>query len=107
MSNENVISKASTSTTKEALERYESLKAMNLLARITNNEEFYYNHWIHIVPDEEMLDIATDDVDTFNDAVACFLDHWDEYALDGGLYIGKTIYPVPDIVKCGCTNDDD
>ena len=111
MSNENVIAKAGMSTTKEALERYEVLKAMNLLAKVTNNEEFYYNHWIYIVPDEaddeELLDIATEDVDTFNDAVACFLDHWDEYALDGGLYIGKTVYPEPDITKCGCTNDDD
>ena len=103
MSNENVTARADD---EEALERYEVLKAMNLLARVTNNEEFYYNHWIHIVPDEaddeELLDIATEDVDTFNDAVACFLDHWDEYALDGGLYIGKTVYP-----KCGCTSNDD
>lgn len=108
MSNENVIARVGT---KEALERFEVLKAMNLLAKVTNNEEFYYNHWIYIVPDEaddeELLNIATEDVDTFNDAVACFLDHWDEYALDGGLYIGKTVYPVPDITKCGCTNDDD
>lgn len=31
MSNENVIA------------RFEVLKAMNLLAKVTNNEEFYYN----------------------------------------------------------------
>lgn len=65
MSNENVIAKAGMSTTREALERYEVLKAMNLLAKVTNNEEFYYNHWIYIVPDEaddeELLDIAEDD----------------------------------------------
>lgn len=102
MSHENVIARAGT---KEALERFEVLKAMNLLAKVTNNEEFYYNHWIYIIPDEadddELLDIATEDVDTFNDAVACFLDHWDEYALDGGLYIGKTVYPVKDAAKEG------
>lgn len=83
-------------------ERFEVLKAMNLLAKVTNNEEFYYNHWIYIIPDgaddEELREIA---VDTFNDAVACFLDHWDEYALDGGLYIGETVYPVKDAAKEG------
>lgn len=92
---------------KAALERYEVLKAMHLLARVTNNEEFYYNHWAYIIPDgaddDELKEIATEDVDTFNEAVACFLDHWDEYALDGGLYIGKTVYPVRDIAKTGGT----
>ena len=96
---------------KAALERYEVLKAMNLLAKVTNNDNFYYEHWTLVIPDDaeddELREIAIEDVDTFNDAVACFLDHWDEYALDGGLYIGKTVYPVPDITKCGCTNDDD
>ena len=90
--------------------RFEVLKAMNLLAKVTNNEEFYYDHWALIIPDgaddDELREIAYDDESTFNDAVACFLDHWGEYALDGGLYIGKTVYPEPDITKCGCTNDD-
>lgn len=96
---------------KAALERYEVLKAMNLLAKVTNNEDFYYGHWAYIIPDgaddDELKEIATEDIDTFNEAVSCFLDHWDEYALDGGLYIGKTVYPMPDINRCGCTNDDD
>lgn len=25
---------------------------MNLLAKLCNDEGFYYNHWIYIVPDE-------------------------------------------------------
>ena len=93
--------------TKAALERYEVLKAMHLLARVTNNEDFYYGHWTLVIPDgaddDELKEIAAEDVDTFNEAVACFLDHWDEYALDGGLYIGKTVYPVRDIAKTGGT----
>ena len=93
------------------LERYEVLKAMHLLARFTNNEDFYYGHWAYIIPDgaddEKLLDIATEDIDTFNDAVACFIDHCDEYALDGGLYVGGTVYPEPGLTKCGCTNEDD
>ena len=90
-----------------ALERYEVLKAMNLLAKVTNNEDFYYGHWTLVIPDgaddDELREIATDesDLSTFNEAVACFLDHWDEYALDGGLYIGKTVYPVKDAAKEG------
>ena len=78
--------------------RFEILKAMNTLARATNDEGFMTNHWLYIVPDEaddeELLDIAVNDEDIFNDAVACFLDHWDEYALNGGLHIGNKVYPL-------------
>ena len=42
-------------------ERFEVLKAMNLLAKLCNDEGFYYNHWIYIIPDgaddDELLDI--------------------------------------------------
>lgn len=78
-------------------ERYEVLKAMNTLAIMCNDESFYYDHWIYIIPDEaddeELLDIATNDVDTFDFAVACFLNHWSEYARYGGLYVDKKVYP--------------
>ena len=47
-----------------AQERYETLKAMNLLAKEVNDEGFYYDHWIYIVPDEadddELREIAYD-----------------------------------------------
>ena len=83
-----------------AAHRFEVLKAMNTLACATNDEGFMVNHWLYIIPDEaddeELLDIAVNDEDIFNEAVACFLDHWDEYALNDGLYIGNKVYPLAD-----------
>ena len=82
---------------KAALERYEVLKAMNLLATLCNDEGFYYNHWIYIIPDgaddDEMLDIARYDEDTYSDAVRCFINNFHKYAQEGGLYIGGENWP--------------
>lgn len=87
---QNIISEAGKSTTKEVLE---ALKAMNLLAKLCNDEGFYYNHWIYVIPDEadddELLDIAEDD----SDAVRCFINKFHKYAQDGGLYIGGERWP--------------
>ena len=45
-----------------AQERYETLKAMNLLAKATNNEGFYYDHWIlDEADDDELREIAYGD----------------------------------------------
>lgn len=80
--------------------RFEVLKAMNTLARATNDEGFMFNHWLYIIPDEaddeELLDIAVNDEDIFNDAVSCFLESWCKYAHTGGLYIGDKVYPLAD-----------
>lgn len=82
---------------KAALERYEVLKAMNLMAMLCNDEGFYYNHWIYIIPDgaddDELLDIARYDEDTYSDAVRCFLNNFHKYAQEGGLYIGGEHWP--------------
>lgn len=68
-------------------ERYHILSAMNTLAKALNDESFYYNHWIYIIPDEadeeELLEIATDDVETFNGAVSCFNTWYGRYAKHG------------------------
>lgn len=74
------------------LERYNVIKSMDTLARALNNEEFYYGHWINIVPDcateEDYEDLASDDyTDLFSDAVRVFINHFNEYAQDGGFYI--------------------
>lgn len=94
---QNIISEAGKSTTKEVLERFEALKAMNLLAKLCNDEGFYYNHWIYVIPDEadddEMLEIAEDDEDTYSDAVRCFINNFHKYAREGGLYIGGERWP--------------
>lgn len=82
---------------KAAWERYEALKAMNLLAKLCNDEGFYYNHWIYIIPDEaddeELKEIAYDQEDTFSDAVRCFIVNFHKYAQEGGLYIGGASFP--------------
>ena len=80
--------------------RFEVLKAMNTLARATNDEDFMFNHWLYIIPDEaddeELLDIAVNDEDIFNDAVRCFLESWPKYAHTGGLFVGNKVYPQAD-----------
>ena len=44
-----------------AQERYETLKAMNLLAKEVNDEGFYYDHWILAeADDDELREIAYD-----------------------------------------------
>lgn len=78
-------------------ERYEALKAMNTLAKLVNDEGFYYDHWIYIIPDgaddAELREIAEEDLDSFSDAVRCFINHFQEYAQEGGLYIGSERFP--------------
>lgn len=45
-----------------AWERFEVLKAMNLLAKEVNDEGFYYDHWIpDEANDDELREIAYDD----------------------------------------------
>lgn len=82
---------------KAAWERYETLKAMNLLAKLCNDEGFYYNNWIYIIPDEvddeELKEISYDDEDTFSDAVRCFITTFHKYVREGGLYIGGDTFP--------------
>lgn len=81
----------------EVHEKFQALKAMNLLAHLCNNEGFYYNHWIYIIPDdvddEELMDIAVNDPGTYSDAVRCFINHFQKYALTGGFYIDDAVYP--------------
>ena len=77
-----------------AQERYETLKAMNLLAKTVNDEGFYYDHWILAeADDDELREIAYDDEGIFSDAVRCFINHFSKYAKEGGLYLGGARYP--------------
>lgn len=80
---------------KNAQERFEALKAMNLLVKSLNDETAYYRRWIWIIPDEadddELADIAENDVDIFADAVKCFRGIIKKYA-DDGFYFGDEVY---------------
>lgn len=82
-------------STKQRRERYEALKAMNTLAKLMNNEEFYY-HWITVIPDgadnDELEEIATDDLDSFKEACELFGNNFTALYQDGGLYIGDKVF---------------
>lgn len=77
-------------TNKTLLQRFEALKAMNLLIKNMNNEDAYYQEWILIVPDEaddiDLMGIAEDE-ELFADATRTFLDCMLMYGPDG-LFIG-------------------
>lgn len=78
-------------------DKFEALKAMDTLAKAVNDESFYYGRWIELIPDEaddeELLEIAQEDDETFSDAVRCFINYFSEYAQEGGLYIGGERWP--------------
>ena len=78
-------------------ERFEALKAMNLLAQLVNDEGFYYDHWVYVIPDgagdEELEEIARDDLGIFEAATRCFINHFAKYAQESGLYIGGERWP--------------
>lgn len=75
----------------------EVLKAMNVLAKACNDESFYYNWWIEIIPDEasdaELQEIAQEDKETFADAVRIFINHFDKCAREGGFYVDGERWP--------------
>lgn len=77
-------------------ERYEVLKAMHTLARMLNDEEFYYGIWAYIIPDdatdEELMEIAADDPDTFHEAVHAFNESYSSYATKSGLYVDGGVH---------------
>lgn len=78
-------------STMQRKERFEALKAMNTLAKLMNDEGFY-NHWISVIPDgaddDELEEIATDDLDTFE----VFGMRFTNYYRSGGLYIGNKVF---------------
>ena len=80
---------------KNAQERFEALKSMNFLVKSLNDETAYYSKWIWIIPDEadeeELADIAENDVDIFADAVKCFRSIIKNYA-DDGFCFGDEVY---------------
>jgi len=82
------------------IERYLALEAMNRLMMALNNEDAYYQHWIHIVPDQATADdlayIAGDE-QLFREAASCYLRCVRKYGRDG-LAIGSALYGggVPD-----------
>lgn len=74
--------------------KYEILKAMHTIVLNLNNNEAYYDNWIHLVPDgatdNDLWIIATNE-DLFSLAVTLFKNIMTEY-LEDGIYIGRKVY---------------
>lgn len=74
--------------------RYEVLKAMNTIVKNLNNEDGY-DYWCYTIPDcaddDELLEIAFDDEDTFIEAVDSFKRIM-KSCLEDGLYIAGKLY---------------
>lgn len=74
--------------------RFEVLKAMNTIVKNLNNEDGY-EYWIYTIPDgaddDELLDIAFEDEDTFIEAVDSFKRIM-KSCLEDGLYIAGKLY---------------
>ena len=81
-------------------DRFECLKAMNTLIKHANDETVYES-WIWIIPDQceddELLDVAMDQPDTYAEACGLFLRLMKGKAMrEGGLYIGDEVYDEDD-----------
>ena len=79
---------------KNVQERFEALKSMNNII-VNMNDESAYTSWIHIIPDEadddELMEIAEEDEESFDDAVHAFIEIMNK-RLKYGLYIDNTLY---------------
>lgn len=79
---------------KNAQERFEALKSMNTIIK-SMNDESAYNEWIWIIPDEadddELMEIAEEDEETFEDACKLFAKLVKKY-MKYGMYIDGEVY---------------
>ena len=80
---------------KNAQERFKALRAMNFLVKNLNDETAYYRKWIWIIPDEadddELEDIAENDIEIFKASVQCFKSIMKNYT-EHGFYFGDEVY---------------
>ena len=79
---------------KNVQERFEALKSMNTIIK-SMNDESAYNEWIWIIPDEadddELMEIAEEDEETFEDACKLFAKLVKKY-IKYGMYIDGEVY---------------
>lgn len=74
--------------------KYEILKAMHTIVLNLNNNEAYYDNWIHIVPDGATdidLSYIAENEDLFTVAASIFKNIMNEY-LEDGIYIDRKVY---------------
>lgn len=78
------------------IERFELLKAMNTIIKFCNDEGVYES-WIYVIPDqcedEELLEIAEDFPESYQDACSLFRSlAKGDYFQDGGFYVGRQVF---------------
>ena len=75
-------------------EKFEALRSMNTIIK-SMNDESAYNAWIYIIPDgaddDELMEIAEEDEDSFKDACNLFAKLVRKY-MKYGLYIDGKVY---------------
>lgn len=75
-------------------EKFETLRSMNTIIK-SMNDESAYDAWIYIIPDgaddDELMEIAEEDEESFDDAVHAFMEIMNK-RLKYGLYIDNTLY---------------
>ena len=75
-------------------EKFEALRSMNTIVK-NMNDESAYNAWIYIIPDgaddDELMEIAEEDEDSFKDACNLFAKLIRNY-MKYGLYIDGEVY---------------
>ena len=78
------------------MERFELLKAMNIIVKMCNDERVY-ERWIYVIPDQceddELLGVAMEDADSYQDACELFRDLMcGEGVQEGGFYAGNQVF---------------
>lgn len=75
-------------------EKFEALRSMNTIIK-SMNDESAYSAWIWIIPDgvddDELMEIAEEDEETFEDACKLFAELVKKY-MKYGLYIDGKVY---------------
>lgn len=75
-------------------EKFETLRSMNNII-VNMNDESAYNAWIYIIPDgaddDELMEIAEEDEETFEDACKLFARLIVKY-MKYGMYIDGKVY---------------
>lgn len=79
---------------KNVQERFETLKSMNTIIKSMNDEGAYIA-WIYIIPDgaddDELMEIAKEDEESFEDACKLFAKLVNKY-MKYGLYVDGEVY---------------
>lgn len=83
-----------TNENKTLIEKFEMMKAMNLIIKSMNDETPYFDDWILLIPDEADdydLMMCAENEEIFKDACILFRALIKEYG-KSGFYVGEEVY---------------